>query len=88
MSEPLPKKLKIETIDPASRGERHRAALMAMFLNENPLSVPEFLISPHPPADLDVNIVIDDQGHTCLHWAAALARIDILRLLLAKGIFS
>ena len=68
-----------------SRGERHRATLMAMFLNDDPLSIPEILISPHSPPDLDVNIVIDDQGHSALHWAAALARIDILRLLITKG---
>ena len=65
-------------------GERHRATLMAMFLSDSPMTIPDILVSPHPPIDLDVNIVIDDQGHTALHWAAALARVDILRLLIAK----
>jgi hypothetical protein len=68
-----------------SRGERHRAPLMAMFLSDNPLSIPDILLQSQGPVDLNVNIVIDDQGHTALHWAAALARIDILRLLIAKG---
>ena len=65
-------------------GERHRATLMAMFLSDSPMTIPDILISPHPPMDLDVNIVIDDQGHTAIHWAAALARVDILRLLITK----
>lgn len=65
-------------------GERHRATLMAMFLSDSPMTIPDILVSPHPPLDLDVNIVIDDQGHTAIHWAAALARVDILRLLIAK----
>ncbi|RKP09171.1 hypothetical protein THASP1DRAFT_8195, partial [Thamnocephalis sphaerospora] len=38
-----------------------------------------------PPPDLNVNLVIDDQGHTALHWAAALARIHVLRLLVERG---
>ena len=68
-------------------GERHRATLMAMFLSDSPMTIPDILVSPHPPLDLDVNIVIDDQGHTALHWAAALARVDILRLLITKVYF-
>lgn len=69
-------------------GERHRATLMAMFLSDSPMTIPDILVSPHPPLDLDVNIVIDDQGHTAIHWAAALARVDILRLLIAKVFLS
>jgi ankyrin repeat protein len=68
-----------------AKSERHRATLMATFLNEDPLAIPDLLLSPHSPSDLDVNIMIDDQGHSALHWAAALGRMDILRLLLGKG---
>ncbi|TPX39083.1 hypothetical protein SeMB42_g03826 [Synchytrium endobioticum] len=64
--------------------ERHRAALMALFLNEDKDHLPELLTNPAPP-DLDVDLVIDDQGHTASHWAAALGRIPILRLLVEKG---
>jgi ankyrin repeat protein len=65
--------------------ERYRASLMAMFLTDNPLAIPEFLLVTEPPVDLDVNVVIDDQGHTAIHWASALSRLDILRLLIGKG---
>ncbi|TPX33180.1 hypothetical protein SmJEL517_g03797 [Synchytrium microbalum] len=65
--------------------ERHRAALMALFLNEDRDHIPDLLTNPTPPTDLDIDLVIDDQGHTALHWAAALGRIAILRLLVEKG---
>jgi transcription factor MBP1 len=39
----------------------------------------------HPPRDLDVNIIIDDEGHTSLHWASAMARIKVVKLLLDNG---
>ncbi|KAL9542206.1 hypothetical protein MBANPS3_008733 [Mucor bainieri] len=38
-----------------------------------------------PPADLDFNVIIDDEGHTSLHWAAAMARIKIVKLLIENG---
>ncbi|KAJ2747874.1 transcriptional regulator swi6 [Coemansia sp. BCRC 34301] len=34
---------------------------------------------------VDVDLVIDDQGHTAVHWAATLARIQVLDLLLFQG---
>jgi regulatory protein SWI6 len=75
----------IEVAPQSSLGERHGAPLMAMFLSDNPLSIPDILLQSKAPSDLDVNIIIDDQGHTALHWAAALVRMDILRLLIAKS---
>ncbi|CCK68667.1 SBF complex DNA-binding subunit SWI4 KNAG_0B02250 [Huiozyma naganishii CBS 8797] len=37
----------------------------------------------HPPPNLEINFELDDQGHTPLHWAAAMANIPLLKLLLA-----
>ncbi|KAJ1959328.1 transcriptional regulator swi6, partial [Dipsacomyces acuminosporus] len=37
------------------------------------------------PASVNVDLVIDDQGHTAVHWAAALARIHVLDLLLYQN---
>lgn len=65
--------------------EKHRTVLMAIFLTDDPNHVPELLTNPNPPSDLDLDLVIDDQGHTSLHWAAALARINILKLLVDRG---
>ncbi|ORZ14022.1 hypothetical protein BCR42DRAFT_377292 [Absidia repens] len=45
--------------------------------------VPTILL--HPPSDLDFNIIIDDEGHTSLHWAAAMGHLKIVKLLLHHG---
>jgi len=67
------------------QGERYRSTLMSMFLNEDGNSVPEILTSSEPPSDLDIDLIIDDQGHTSLHWASALAKIPILQHLLRRA---
>ncbi|KAJ3324166.1 transcriptional regulator swi6 [Blyttiomyces sp. JEL0837] len=89
---PSKKKLKLgedarvtETSAEAQQAERYKSFLMAIFLNEDPNHVPDILTQPTLPPDFDIDMVIDDQGHTPLHWAAALARINILKLLVAKG---
>ncbi|KAF8976957.1 transcriptional regulator swi6 [Entomortierella lignicola] len=66
--------------------EKHRAILMSIFLNDEEDQIPGILTDPESPPDLDINLVIDDQGHTALHWAAALARIPVLDLLVQKQI--
>ncbi|KAI8577975.1 hypothetical protein K450DRAFT_249315 [Umbelopsis ramanniana AG] len=66
-------------------GERHRSALMAIFLNDDPNHIPELLKSQEIPQDFNTELVIDDQGHTALHWAAALAREQVVELLLKRG---
>lgn len=45
--------------------------------------IPTLLLQP--PRDLDMNIIIDDEGHTSLHWAAAMARIKVVKLLIENG---
>lgn len=45
--------------------------------------IPPVLI--HPPPDFDPNMAIDDDGHTALHWASAMGRIRIVKLLLTAG---
>ncbi|TCD71274.1 hypothetical protein EIP91_011045 [Steccherinum ochraceum] len=45
--------------------------------------IPSVLINP--PANFDPNVSIDDDGHTALHWAAAMGRIRIVKLLLTAG---
>ena len=45
--------------------------------------IPPVLISP--PVDFDPNMAIDDDGHTSLHWACAMGRIRIVKLLLTAG---
>ena len=70
---------------PPTNGERYRAIFMSVFLNHENHKLPELLTGPTPPADLDVDLIIDDQGHTSMHWAAALSRINVLQMLLNLG---
>jgi transcription factor MBP1 len=45
--------------------------------------IPSLLVNP--PPDFDPNMAIDDDGHTPLHWACAMGRIRIVKLLLTAG---
>ncbi|KAF8631274.1 hypothetical protein AX15_002600 [Amanita polypyramis BW_CC] len=45
--------------------------------------IPPLLISP--PTNFDPNMPIDDDGHTPLHWACAMGRIRVVKLLLTAG---
>ncbi len=56
--------------------------LLTFFSNENE-PVPDFLLNP--PDDFDVNRPIDNEGHTPLHWASALALPNVVELLISKG---
>jgi transcription factor MBP1 len=61
---------------------RYARMILDYFVSESS-QVPGFLISP--PPDFDPNVVIDDDGHTALHWACAMGRIRIVKLLLTAG---
>lgn len=45
--------------------------------------IPELLLKP--PPDFDPNLAIDDDHHSPLHWACAMGRIRIVKLLLSAG---
>ncbi|EGF98934.1 uncharacterized protein MELLADRAFT_50812 [Melampsora larici-populina 98AG31] len=66
--------------DPAS--SKYARAILDYFVSESG-EIPDFLI--HPPNDFDPNVIIDDDGHTALHWACAMGRTKIVELLLACG---
>ena len=40
---------------------------------------------PIPPQPFEVNRSIDDQGHTALHWGAAMGDIEIVRFFIERG---
>ncbi|KAI0698921.1 apses-domain-containing protein [Cytidiella melzeri] len=56
--------------------------ILEYFISDTP-QIPQVLISP--PADFDPNQAIDDDGHTALHWASAMGRIRVVKLLLTAG---
>ncbi|CAG8464611.1 6424_t:CDS:2 [Funneliformis mosseae] len=57
--------------------------LLLAYFTSNGTSIPDFVINP--PTDFDPNVVIDQQGHTALHWAAAMANIEMTSLLSKAG---
>ncbi|KAJ3076841.1 transcriptional regulator swi6 [Podochytrium sp. JEL0797] len=67
--------------------EKQRQILLAIFTTPGDrTSVPDFLVTPSPastaaPKDLQ----IDDAGHTCLHWAATLARVPLVEALIKSN---
>eukprot|EP00835_Amoeboradix_gromovi_P006058 NODE_650_length_5546_cov_0.463558.p1 type:complete len:528 gc:universal NODE_650_length_5546_cov_0.463558:2746-1163(-) len=54
--------------------------LLIKSLLESSHGTPPFLLKL--PNDLDLQMALDAQGHSALHWAAALARVDIVNHLL------
>ncbi|KAI5477317.1 transcription factor Mbp1 [Pseudohyphozyma bogoriensis] len=61
---------------------RYARMILDYFVSES-TQIPQFLVNP--PPDFDANVVIDDDGHTALHWACAMGRIRIVKLLLTAG---
>lgn len=81
----------VEVVQPSPRKQRKqdspepdsfKNAMLEYFLTDT-AQIPQLLI--HPPPGLDVNVDIDDEGHTALHWASAMGRIRIVKLLLSAG---
>lgn len=64
---------------------RHRASLVAMFMNDDTSIVPEILMPHFNNQGFNIDLELDDHGHTALHWAAALGRISLLELLIQRG---
>jgi ankyrin repeat protein len=82
MPPPTQSPVALAATEPSS--ERHRSTIMSFFLNTNDRHDSILLHSSLPP-DFDIDLVLDDQGHTALHWAAALANINLLTQLIQKG---
>ncbi|CAB5361913.1 unnamed protein product [Rhizophagus irregularis] len=75
----------IQTISEIEDEERLRSILLAIYCNEDPNSIPELIVQVCSPSPADYDLVLDEGGHTSLHWAAALGRLQIVELLLSKG---
>ncbi|KAG6844773.1 hypothetical protein H0H87_003891 [Tephrocybe sp. NHM501043] len=83
-------------VDPSTplRDTRRAAIVAAICQRDDPAPVLDLLreITPAPlpnqaapPNGLDIDIIIDDQGHTALHVAASLARQQIVESLIGSG---
>lgn len=62
--------------------EAYANVILDYFITEK-ARIPECLIDP--PPDFDANVSIDDDGHTALHWACAMGRLRVVKLLLSAG---
>ena len=63
--------------------DEYRETLLQVLATENIDERTEQLIAKlyYPPANFDINFIIDGQGHTALHWATALANLPLIKLL-------
>lgn len=74
---PLPYDVSPET-------DAKRNMLMSLFMDSNAVDAAKHeLLRAMTPAELDMPI--DAQSHTALHWAATLSRMPLLRALIAAG---
>lgn len=62
--------------------QQYADIILNYFISET-TTVPPLLVSP--PNDFDPNMSIDDDEHTALHWACAMGRIRVVKLLLTAG---
>ncbi|OCF37625.1 hypothetical protein I316_00752 [Kwoniella heveanensis BCC8398] len=71
---------------PNANTSRTRSKLLSLFSSEEDVDVRQvFGIAPDQTAEFDVDMVIDNQGHTALHWACALAKISVISQLIELG---
>jgi transcription factor MBP1 len=63
--------------------DRSYAQKLLQYFISDDTGIPAILI--RPPSDLDVNVIIDDEGHTSLHWAAAMGRLKLVNILIELG---
>lgn len=64
--------------------EHSREVMTNIFLESDHGRVPDILLNSRD-ADLDLDVPIDELGHTALHWASALARLSLVETLSARG---
>ncbi|KAG5436893.1 hypothetical protein PCANB_001646 [Pneumocystis canis] len=62
------------------RLNKYSEALLDFFMSSNHQSLPDFLV--HCPSDFNANAIIDEEGHTALHWACAMGHLRVVEALL------
>jgi hypothetical protein len=70
------------TYDELEPQVRYAEIILDYFISET-TTVPPLLVNP--PPDFDPNMSIDEDEHTALHWACAMGRIRVVKLLLTAG---
>jgi len=71
---------------PSAQSSRTRSKLLSLFSLDEAVDIRSVLgILVDAPIDVDVDTIIDNQGHTALHWACALAKSSIISQLIELG---
>lgn len=91
-TQPLPNSMRLshKPLRPKSNATagRTRQKLLLLFRSEDSVDLRTTLgfdLDAAMPTDFDVDMVIDDQGHTALHWACALAKMSLISQLIELG---
>ncbi|PWN31676.1 apses-domain-containing protein [Meira miltonrushii] len=66
----------------ANSAAQYADVILNYFISET-TTIPPLLVNP--PQDFNPNMSIDDDEHTALHWACAMGRIRVVKLLLTSG---
>ncbi|KAG0205828.1 hypothetical protein BGX28_002608 [Mortierella sp. GBA30] len=66
-----------------SSNQSHYAETLLNYFIADASTLPTILTDP--PADLDFDLIIDEEGHTPLHWAVAMAKTKVVKLLVQHG---
>ncbi|KAF7720905.1 transcriptional regulator swi6 [Apophysomyces ossiformis] len=74
-----------EPQDLQCHSDNYRNVLMAIFFSDDGEQIPDLLRDPGDPNAINIDVFIDDQRHTALHWAAALARVKTVEVLVSNG---
>lgn len=86
---PLPASFRLSTkpFKPrlSSESHRRRQQLLSLFQTDTVVIRSVFELGPNDKPDWDIDMVIDEQGHTALHWACALAKMDVISQLIELG---
>ncbi|ORX93723.1 apses-domain-containing protein [Basidiobolus meristosporus CBS 931.73] len=69
----------------ANPSDPYRTALMGIFMSDHPTELPELLHKADLPVEFSFDMAIDEQGHSAVHWAAALGHVQVLEQLISKG---
>lgn len=68
-----------------SHQQRQGEILMCIW-NDSPFpDILNLLRNPLVPYQFDINFLLDQEGNTCIHWAAALGKVDLLKSLIRHG---
>ncbi|TXT09342.1 uncharacterized protein COLE_03276 [Cutaneotrichosporon oleaginosum] len=69
----------------SAESHRRRQQLLSLFQTNNADVRQVFELAADATPDWDIDMVIDEQGHTALHWACSLGRMGVIKQLIELG---